>query len=174
MESPLYTLGHGTLDAVAFATRLRAAGVTCAADVRRFAGSRRNPQFGADALRASLRSAGISYVEMSALGGRREPLPDSRNVALRNAGFRGYADYMQTPEFAAGLEALLAQAAREPTAIFCAETLWWRCHRRIVADAVVLLHGRRVRHLVGASAATHTPTLGVRVTDGTLLYDGGV
>ncbi len=170
----LLSIGHGTLDAAAFNTHLRAADVKSAADVRRFPGSRTNPQFGADALAASLSAAGIEYRTMPELGGRRSATPGSPNTALRNASFRGYADFMQTPEFDLALTDLLMLAHDRPTAMFCAETLWWRCHRRLIADAIVLLHGGSVTHLVGAMKAAHVLTPGVR-RDGTrLVYDNGV
>jgi uncharacterized protein (DUF488 family) len=169
----LYTLGHGTLPADAFALTLRAAGVAVAADVRRFPGSRRHPQFGAAAMQGWLEQAGIAYCGFPSLGGRRDPVPGSPNVALRNTAFRGYADYMTTAEFRAGFAKLIALAREQPVAMFCAETLWWTCHRRLIADAAMLLEGLEVRHLTPASRGTHIPTAGVRVVDGALRYDGG-
>jgi uncharacterized protein (DUF488 family) len=167
----LLSIGHGTLDASAFNTHLRAAGVVSAADIRRFPESRQNPQFGQAALSDSLRQAGIEYRPMAELGGRRTARPDSPNVALRNASFRGYADFMQTPEFENALLELLMLAADRPTVMFCAETLWWRCHRRLVADAVVLLHGGKVTHIVGAMKAEHVITPGARRDGSRLIYD---
>jgi uncharacterized protein (DUF488 family) len=157
----LYTLGHGTLQSDVFSTTLRAAGVTVAADVRRFPGSRRHPQFGAPEMRGWLGAAGIVYRAMPDLGGRRTPLPDSLNAGLRNAGFRGYADYMATPAFRAAFDDLIALAGERPTAIFCAETLWWQCHRRLIADTAVLLAGIEVVHLTPATRANHVLTPGV-------------
>jgi uncharacterized protein (DUF488 family) len=168
----LYTMGHGTLGADAFAATLRAAGVSTAVDVRRFAGSRRHPQFGAAEMGSWLDEAGITYRPIPELGGRRTPQPNSTNVALRNSGFRGYADYMQTQEFRDAFAGLIALARSQPVAIFCAETLWWRCHRRLVADAAVLLAGMSVTHLTPASTATHHLTPGVRRTGEGLIYDG--
>jgi uncharacterized protein (DUF488 family) len=165
-----YTMGHGTLQADVFRTTLRAEGVEVAADVRRFPGSRRHPQFGAAELRSSLMSAAIEYRPMPELGGRRTPLPDSINVGLRNSGFRGYADYMTTLDFRMAFNALLALARERTTAIFCAETLWWQCHRRLVADAAVLLAGFEVVHLTPHSRATHVPTPGVRREGDILVY----
>jgi len=167
-----YTLGHGTLQSDAFATTLRAAGVECAVDVRRFAGSRRNPQFGLPAMPAWLGAAGIAYRAMPELGGRREPLPGSPNTGLRNSGFRGYADYMGTPAFDTALAGLLELAEGRPTAIFCAETLWWQCHRRLIADAAVLLHGFSVVHLTNATRASHVPTPAARREGEILVYPG--
>jgi uncharacterized protein (DUF488 family) len=167
-----YTLGHGTLQSDAFATTLRAAGVECAVDVRRFAGSRRNPQFGLPAMPGWLAAAGIAYRAMPELGGRREPLPDSPNRGLRNSGFRGFADYMATPAFATALGNLLSVAAERPTAIFCAETLWWSCHRKLIADAAVLLRGYEVVHLTNATQASHVPTPAARREGEIVTYPG--
>jgi uncharacterized protein (DUF488 family) len=166
----LYTMGHGTLQADVFRTTLRAEGITVAADVRRFAGSRRHPQFGAAEMRGWLGEAAIEYRGLTDLGGRRVPRPDSPNTGLRNSGFRGYADYMATPTFRAAFEGLLALARERTTAIFCAETLWWRCHRRLVADAAVLLAGFEVIHLTPSSRAGHVLTPGVVREGETLVY----
>jgi uncharacterized protein (DUF488 family) len=164
-----YTLGHGTLQSDAFITTVRAAGAVCAADVRRFAGSRRHPQFGPE-MADWLGAAGIAYRALPDLGGRRLPRPDSPNAGLRNAGFRGYADYMATSAFRAAFDALIALASERPTAIFCAETLWWHCHRRFIADAAVLLHGYTVVHLTNATRATHVLTPGVQRAGNGLVY----
>jgi uncharacterized protein (DUF488 family) len=170
----LFSIGHGTQGAVDFNSSLRAAGIETAADIRRYPGSRLHPQFNADALRDSLREADVEYQPVPELGGRRTPLADSRNIALRNASFRGYADFMQTPEFTDRLLELMMLAADRPTVMFCSETLWWRCHRRLVSDAIVLLHGGTVTHLVGAMSAEHVLTPGVRRDDRRLVYDGRV
>lgn len=167
-----YTMGHGTLAADVFRTTLRAEDITVAADVRRFAGSRRHPQFGADAMREWLGEGEIEYRPFPELGGRRTPLPGSPNAGLRNSGFRGYADYMATLDFRMGFNALLALTRERTTAIFCAETLWWQCHRRLVADAAVLLAGFEVVHLTPHSRATHVPTPGVRREGDILVYPG--
>lgn len=170
----LYTLGHGTLASDVFTTTLRAAKVDIAADVRRFPGSRRHPQFGAAEMQRWLGEAGITYRPMVDLGGRRTPRPDSPNAGLRNSAFRGYADYMQTPPWRAAFDALLAAASERTTAIFCAETLWWQCHRRLIADAAVLLAGWNVVHLTPATRATHVPTPGVRREGDILVYAAGM
>jgi len=167
-----YTMGHGTLPADVFRITLLAEGVAVAADVRRFAGSRRNPQFGAAEMRGWLAEAAIEYRPLPELGGRRTPLPGSPNAGLRNAGFRGYADYMATAEFRTAFDALLALTRERTTAIFCAETLWWRCHRRLIADAAVLLAGFEVVHLTPHSRATHVPTPGVARAGDILVYPG--
>lgn len=165
-----YTMGHGTLQADVFSTTLRAEGIVVAADVRRFAGSRKHPQFGADAMRGWLGEAAIEYRPLPGLGGRRTPRTDSVNTGLRNSGFRGYADYMATLDFRMGFNALLALASERTIAIFCAETLWWKCHRRLVADAAVLLGGFEVVHLTPNTRAGHVLTPEVRREGDLLIY----
>jgi uncharacterized protein (DUF488 family) len=165
-------MGHGTLQADVFSTTLRAENIAVAADVRRFAGSRKHPQFGAAEMNGWLRKAAIEYRPLPELGGRRTALPDSINTGLRNTSFRGYADYMATLDFRMGFNALLALARERTTAIFCAETLWWRCHRRLVADAAVLLAGFEVIHLTPHTRASHVPTEGVRREGDILIYPG--
>jgi uncharacterized protein (DUF488 family) len=167
-----YTMGHGTLQADVFSTTLRAEGIVVAADVRRFAGSRKHPQFGAEAMRDWLGAAAIEYRPLPELGGRRTPLPNSSNTGLRNTGFRGYADYMATLDFRMGFNALLALAHERTVAIFCAETLWWKCHRRLVADAAVLLAGFEVIHLTPNTRSSHVLTPEVRREGDNLVYPG--
>ena len=134
---PIYALGHSTRSASELVELLRQYGVVALADVRRFPRSRTNPQFNREALEATLSTAGIRYVHLPRLGGRRQALGTaSPNTAWRNLSFRGYADHMQTPEFAAGLAELLALAASGPVAIMCAEAVPWRCHRSLIADAL--------------------------------------
>jgi uncharacterized protein (DUF488 family) len=144
-------------------------------DVRSVPGSRRFPQFGRAELRAWLPGAGVGYRWEARLGGFRRPAPDSPNVALRHAAFRGYADYMASDMFAKALAGLASQASRQVTAIMCAETLWWRCHRRLIADAAVLVYAARVWHLGHDRRLTeHRLTDGVRRgASGGLVYDGG-
>jgi uncharacterized protein (DUF488 family) len=132
-----FTIGHSTHPLDAFCALLERHGVRRVADVRRFPGSRRHPQFNADALAAGLAEHGIAYAHLEALGGRRSAVPGSENGGWENAAFRGYADHMATAPFAAGLAELEALAAAEPAAVMCAEALWWQCHRRLVADALV-------------------------------------
>jgi uncharacterized protein (DUF488 family) len=169
----LFTLGHGTADAQTFTDRLRAASVERVVDVRRFPGSRRWPWFGAAQMALWLPEHGIAYVPATDLGGRREPLAGSPNVVLRERGFRGYADYMATEPFRNALARLLGEAAESPTAIVCSETLWWRCHRRLISDAAVLLGGAAVVHLIGETRQVHRLTEGVRRAGERLVYDGG-
>ncbi len=169
---PLFTIGHGTLTAERFVELLRDAGIQALVDVRTAPGSRRNPQFGRDAMAEWLPAAGVDYRWEKALGGFRKTRTDSPNVALRNTSFRGYADYMETAAFGAALDRLLAEAGRRPTAILCAESVWWRCHRRMIADAAVLRHRVDVIHLMhDGRQAPHAPTAGVRVDGERLVYD---
>ena len=166
----LWTVGHSTHAIDAFLDILRAHGVTRVADVRRFPGSRRHPHFHPDALEGSLSAAGIAYTPMPELGGRRRPLADSPNVAWRNDAFRGYADYMDTPAFAAAAGELAAAARRDRVAVMCAEAVWWRCHRALIADAFKS-RGWTVLHLLGVGAPREHPyTSAARVVDGELAY----
>jgi uncharacterized protein (DUF488 family) len=132
----LLTLGHSTLPIETFLKILRENGCTLLADIRTVPRSRHNPQFGQDELVPALDAAGIAYRWLKALGGLRRPRPDSINTAWRNTSFRGYADYMQTPEFASAVDELLGLGAERQTVILCAEAVPWRCHRSLVADAL--------------------------------------
>jgi uncharacterized protein (DUF488 family) len=170
----LHTFGHGTLTAAEFAALLDDATVRRVVDVRAFPGSRRNPQYGADEMSRWLPAAGIDYVSVRRLGGRRRPRPNSKNVALRNDAFRGYADYMETEEFRAGIEELLTVADDAPTTVMCSESVWWRCHRRLLADHLVLVRQIEVVHLMHDGRVTrHAPTQGVRLDRSALVYDVG-
>jgi uncharacterized protein (DUF488 family) len=140
------------------------------ADVRRFAGSRAQPQFNPPALERSLAGAGIACTPMPALGGRRVPRPDSPHTAWRNAAFRGYADYMETAEFAAAAASLARLARSDRVAIMCAEAVWWRCHRSMIADAFKA-NGWEVLHIMGmGDAKGHPYTPVARIVGGTLTY----
>jgi len=139
MSATIYTIGHSTRSVENFLAVLAAHGIEALADVRRFPGSRRLPWFGADALASSLAGRGIAYVPLESLGGRRRPTGDSPNDGWRHAAFRAYADWTATEEFARGLDELLAVALGLRTAVMCSELLWWRCHRRIIADVLVTL-----------------------------------
>ena len=170
----LCTVGHGTLAAEELVELLRGAGIGSVVDIRTAPGSRRHPQFAKAEMEQWLTGAGIAYRWERALGGFRRPVPGSPHTALRHAGFRGYGDYMGGEAFAVALGGVLAQAEEGPTTVMCAESLWWRCHRRLVADAAVLLCGARVDHLGHDGRLTpHRPTEGVRVEGGRLVYDGG-
>jgi len=131
------TIGHSTHPIEEFIRMLEAHGIRRLVDVRSISKSRHNPQFNRETLPASLHSAGIEYRHLPSLGGLRHPRKDSMNTGWRNASFRGYADYMQTPEFGEGLDHLIQLAAEAPTAIMCAEAVPWRCHRSLIADALV-------------------------------------
>ncbi|HEY8524933.1 MAG TPA: DUF488 domain-containing protein [Acidimicrobiales bacterium] len=171
----LLTVGHGTLTAEAFAELLTGAGVELLVDVRSYPGSRRHPQFGRDEMARWLPEAGVAYRWERRLGGRRRTRPDSPHRALRHDSFRGYADHMETPAFAAALDELLAEAARRPTAVMCAESLWWRCHRRLLADAAVLTRGATVHHLHhDGRTEPHTVTEGARRDGDRVVYDVGI
>jgi len=151
----LYTIGHSTRSIEQFVALLREHGIELLVDVRRFPGSRRHPQFGSAALAASLAEAGIAYAHAEALGGRRdsEAGAASPNTAWRNAAFRAYADYMATPAFRAALDRLIAESSERVTAIMCAEAVPWRCHRRLITDAL-LARGVSVADITGPGAAT--------------------
>jgi uncharacterized protein (DUF488 family) len=142
----VWTLGHSTRETDEFLELLAAHRIELIADVRRFPASRRLPQFTRAALDATLASRGIAYEWFQALGGRRRPDPHSLNNGWRQAGFRGYADHVATEAFANGLFELLMLANGFRTAIMCAEVLWWRCHRRLIADVLTSL-GVAVVHL---------------------------
>jgi uncharacterized protein (DUF488 family) len=168
----LLTVGHGTQSADELAALLRGAGVSAVVDVRIAPGSRRNPQFMRVELERWLPDVGIAYRWDKRLGGYRRLAPDSPDTALRNDSFRAYAGYMRTAEFAAGLTDLIEQARGERTAVMCSETVWWRCHRRLIADHLLLLDGLVPLHLMpGGRLSGHRPTSGVRVGDGVLVYD---
>ena len=131
----LWTIGHGTVELDAFVDYVRRSKIERLTDVRRFPSSRRHPQFAAASLESALLAAGIDYAHAVDLGGRRRPLADSPNGGLRNEGFRGYADWMQSDDFQAAFEALMSSARARRTVVMCAETPWWKCHRRLIADA---------------------------------------
>lgn len=171
----LLTCGHGTASSGELAGLLTTAGVRLVVDVRSAPGSRQFPQFRRAELEAWLPAAGIGYRWEPRLGGFRRPAEGSPNVALRHLSFRGYADYMATGPFRDALADVLGEAARQVTAIMCAETLWWRCHRRLIADAAVLVHGASVWHLGhDGRLAAHQLTEGVRRgAPGLLVYDRG-
>ena len=141
----VWTIGHSTRTAEEFVAVLAAHEIEAVVDVRRFPGSRRLPQFGSTLLSTSLRAAGVSYRWIEALGGRRRPDPASPNDAWENEAFRGYADYTASEEFAEGLFDLLMIAPGLRTSVMCAELLWWRCHRRILADGVEIVRVDSVR-----------------------------
>jgi uncharacterized protein (DUF488 family) len=139
-------------------------------DVRAFPFSRRYPHFSKESLEVLLPARSVRYTHFPELGGRRKPRPDSRNSQWRNAGFRAYADYMETPEFATGLDRMLQLAAAETAAIMCAEAVPWRCHRTLIADAVAA-RDIQVFHILDSSTARHTLTSFARMEDSRVRYD---
>lgn len=168
----ILTIGHSTRTLDEFIGMLRAHGVTALVDVRRFPGSRRQPQFNSETLAAPLRDAGISYEHAVALGGRRAPVAGPPNTGFRNPQFRGYADHMATPEFARALDKLLEQAERASVTVMCAEALPWRCHRSLIADAIVA-RGGTVEHIVDAKTRRpHEPTKGAVLDGPRVTYRG--
>lgn len=153
MAPPLiYTAGHSTRSLGELVEMLAAHGVRAVADVRAHPGSRKYPHFNADALADALPRHGLAYLGCPDLGGRRKPAADSINVGWRNASFRAYADYMQTDAFAAALDALMSFARATPTAMMCSEAVPWRCHRSLIADAL-LVRGWSVRDVMSATKA---------------------
>jgi uncharacterized protein (DUF488 family) len=164
------TVGHSTRSLEEFLDLLRAHGVTLVVDVRTAPGSRRHPQFGRDTLPEALRAAGIDYRHLPGLGGWRRARPDSPNTGWRSAGFRGYADYMLTPGLEAGLQTLIALAREQRVAVMCAEAVPWRCHRSLIADALVV-RGVAVEHILSATRRDpHALTPWARVTGTRLTY----
>lgn len=169
----IFSIGHGTRPIGEFVDVLRTSDVKTLADIRSAPGSRRHPQFGQAALAASLKAAGIEYVHLRGLGGRRDAAPDSPHLALKVDAFRGYADHMSTGEFAAEYARLVAIARERTAAFMCAETLWWRCHRRLLSDRLTV-DGWDVVHLLTAGKSEpHRIWDVARVVDGRLVYDGG-
>ncbi|MEO6968007.1 MAG: DUF488 domain-containing protein [Rhodanobacteraceae bacterium] len=172
LPTTIWTIGHSTRDAEGFLALLTGNGIKALADVRRFAGSRKHPHFGADALRRQLSEAGIAYEPFPELGGRRKALADSPNTAWRSEAFRGYADYMQTGEFEADAERLAALAIEKRTAMMCSEAVWWRCHRGLISDwfkvrGVEVLHIMDEQHVI-----EHPYTSAAHVANGELDYAG--
>ena len=168
----LYTVGHSTHAIEEFVALLRKGGVEHVVDVRVAPGSRRHPHFQREALAGSLAEAGIdSQWEGADLGGFRKPRTDSRHTALRNGSFRGYGDHMETPDFRAALERVLYLAASVPTAVMCAEAVWWRCHRGLIADTALAQGHRAVHVMPDGSLREHTLREIARVEDGWPVYD---
>ncbi len=170
---PVLTIGHSTRPIEDLLSLLTENGVQVLTDVRRFPASRRHPQFARDMLAASLTENGIRYVHEPDLGGRRAVRPGSPHTAWRVEAFRGYADHMETPEFNAALGRLVERAAHETVAILCAEAVPWRCHRRLISDALVT-RGLTVLHILGPGRANpHELDPNARILpDGRLLYAG--
>lgn len=172
MVDKIYTIGHSTHPIETFVEILRAYAIEQLVDVRTIPKSRRNPQFGREALAASLTEQGIAYCWIQALGGLRSTHKNSPNKAWRNKSFRGYADHMQTPEFAEGLQELLEFSRQKTTVMMCAEVLPWRCHRSLIGDAL-LVRGVEVEDIMSAtSSRPHRLTSFAKVEGTTITYPG--
>jgi uncharacterized protein (DUF488 family) len=168
--SAIYTVGHSTRSADDFVALLAAHDIRRLVDVRTIPRSRHNPQFNSDRLPKTLQNVGIEYAHMPALGGLRRPSPHSVNSGWRNDSFRGYADYMQTEAFSSALDELIALASSAPTAIMCAEAVPWRCHRSLIADALVV-RGIEAFEIVSTTRTTpHTLTPFLRIDGNSLTY----
>ena len=187
----IWTIGHSTRAIDDFISLLKGNEINLLADVRAFPGSKRYPQFNEEALAKSLNAHGIRYEHFPELGGKRKSKPDSRNTAWRNASFRGYADYMETEQFQKGVERLLAFAGQGAAAwaaaevkhdgweavtpwsaaIMCAEAVWWRCHRSLIAD-YLKVRAEEVLHVLGANKVEpHPYTPAARIVNGELSYE---
>jgi uncharacterized protein (DUF488 family) len=168
----VWTVGHSTRSAEEFVEILKAHEIQVLVDVRSFPGSRRYPQFNRAALAESLQQVGIEYRHEPRLGGRRTPRADSHNTAWKNASFRAYADHMESEEFRKGVKGLLQLAANARTAVMCAESLWWRCHRSLISD-YLKAQGHTVTHILSQTKSEEHPfTSAARIVDGELCYRG--
>ena len=166
----VYTIGHSTHSIEEFLEMLHSFGIQILIDIRGQPGSRKFPQFNQEILKVSLEEAGIEYVYLKDLGGRRKVKKDSKNDRWRNASFRAYADYMETEQFAKGIAELEKLAVEKRTVYMCAEAVWWRCHRSMVSDCLKA-KGWNVQHIMGIGKSDEHPyTSPARVVDGTVLY----
>jgi len=175
MAAPLLTIGHGTSDRAELTQRLTDAGVETLVDVRRFPGSRRDPEIGRDAMVEWVPRAGIEYVWEDRLGGRRRVPQDDPDADAwwRVEAFRGYAAHTRTPEFADAMTELVERVGRGAVAVMCSEFVWWRCHRRIISDVAVLVHDLPVEHVMpDGRHSPHEPSEGARVAGTGLSYPG--
>jgi uncharacterized protein (DUF488 family) len=168
----IWTIGHSTRTIDEFISLLKGNEIDLLVDVRTWPGSKRHPQFNKEALAASLEASGIHYQHFPELGGKRKSTPDSRNTAWRNTSFRGYADYMETDQFQKGIQRLVDVAGEAgPTAMMCAEAVWWRCHRSLIAD-YLKARGVEVVHILGANKIEpHPYTSAARILNGRLSYE---
>src|SRR5258708_1724800 len=168
----VWTVGHSTRSLIEFQELLLAHEIGSLVDVRSFPGSRRYPQFNQAALKAGLHDVGIDYHHLRSLGGRRKARADSTNTAWRNESFRAYADHMESEDFKSGITSLLDLARSKRTAIMCAEALWWRCHRGLIADYLKAT-GSKVLHILSVTKEEPHPfTAAARIVDGSLSYKG--
>jgi len=174
-NSALLTIGHGTSDRAELARRLGDAGIRTLVDVRRFPGSRRNPEVSRESLQEWVPGEGIAYVWEERLGGRRRVPKDEPDADgwWRVEAFRAYAAYTRTPQFREALAEVVERARNETVAVMCSEFVWWRCHRRLISDAAMLLHDLPVEHVMpDGRRSAHEPSEGARVQDGALTYPG--
>jgi len=172
VNNPVLTIGHSTRTLEAFIQILKDNRITMVVDIRTSPRSGHNPQFNADTLPEALKATGIGYVHMKGLGGLRHPIPDSLNTSWRNASFRGFADYMQTAEFEDNLKELINLAHKERIALMCAEAVPWRCHRSLIADAL-LVRGITVEHIINESTKRiHEVTPWAKVNGTQIKYPG--
>ena len=170
----LFTIGHGTAPAEEFAALLRGFEVERLVDVRTAPGSKRHPHFRREEMERWLPAAGVTYRWEKDLGGFRKPDPASTNTALRHPAFRGYADHMRSADFWRALDRVLAETAEATTTVMCSESVWWRCHRRLLSDAAVLVRGSDVVHLMhNGRSQPHRLTDGARRERDLVIYDGG-
>jgi uncharacterized protein (DUF488 family) len=169
----LITVGHGRLDRAGFGSLLVSAGVDLLVDVRRYPRSRTNPDVKREALAEWLPGLGIGYRWEERLGGRRKADGDSRDSWWQVEQFRAYAGHTRTAEFGSAVEELLGEAAKQQVAVMCSESLWWRCHRRLIADVAVLQYDVPVLHLMhDGRLREHQPAAGARVAGGSIVWDG--
>lgn len=168
----IWTIGHSTRSADDFSEILLAHQIAALVDVRSFPGSRRYPHFNKPELSHNLEAIGVLYAHNPKLGGRRRPAPNSKNTAWKNASFRAYADHLESEEFQKGIEQLLEIANARRTAIMCAEALWWRCHRSLIAD-YLKANGLEIIHILdGKKTEAHPYTSAARILEGRLSYEG--
>jgi uncharacterized protein (DUF488 family) len=172
MKKTVYTIGHSNHPIAEFVEMLQAHGIEQVADVRTIPRSRHNPQFNTDDLERTLHKHGIGYIHLKELGGLRRTTAESINTAWKNASFRGYADYMQTPEFEAALQGLMALASERRTAIMCAEAVPWRCHRSLIGDALTARHVPVKDIMSKTSSKPHTLTPWAKVEGKSVTYPG--
>ena len=168
----IWTIGHSTLSIGEFLSVLTSFQIELLVDVRSFPASRRYPHFNKEELRTSLTAVGIDYVHMPELGGRRKTRLDSKNVVWRNQSFRGYADYMETQAFREGAAQLLERARDRRTVIMCAEAVWWRCHRSLIADYLKADDVTVIHILSEGKSEEHPYTTAAQIVNGKLSYRG--
>lgn len=167
----IWTIGHSTHPFDEFVEMLNSFNIQLLADIRNFPGSRRYPQYNKESLEIELPKRSIEYIHLKDLGGRRKPAADSKNTRWRLEAFRGYADYMETPEFKKAIDTLCEHASEKRTAFMCSEAVWWSCHRSLVSD-YLKVRGWTVMHIMGLNKeSAHPYTSAARIVDGELHYD---